>query len=148
MNPSLYSVTVEGQALVGTVAQTVLQVAGGSRGLSVVEWSISFDGVTSTNVPVLVQIMRSVGAGTSTAFTPRELNPSGLASEGTARTAFTGEPTPGEVLQNFYVTPNAGLLFVQLPYEREIICNSTEQLAIRATAPDAVNVNANLVFAE
>ena len=142
-------------ALVATTAKTCCNVvAGANRQAIICEISNSFDGITATAVPVLVEICGSTqaGAGTSTAFTPYLMRGIGAALC-TGATDYTAEPTVLTPFKHWLVTPNGGLLVIQSPLGREAQSNlsgSATLLAIglRDTAPAAVNSRTYIEFEE
>jgi hypothetical protein len=107
-----------------TGAKTALMViAGANSGLLIVEFGISFDGVTASAVPALVELVSStqVGAGTPTG-TPTITQVRGRVTGGEAPTAsgrYSVEPTALVRHKAWYVTPNNGVLVMQFPLGRE-----------------------------
>lgn len=144
-----YSVAVLGEGLTAGIVETALQVvAGASKRAEVIRWSVSFNGTDGTKAPVRVELMRQTSAGTSTAYTPKKIDPAGDAPLLTGRTAFTAEPTTDDVLETYYVSPNAGLLVIEYaPDDRPRIA-AAGRMAIRLLANDAVSFNAYMVAAE
>src|SRR5437899_13084189 len=105
----------------GTSAQTLVQVVPGSNGTAtVIAYRFSFNGVTTTDVPVLCEILRQTTAGTSSALTLVALKESNSkAAVATALQTFTAEPTAGNILYSDYVTPIGGPYGIQFPLGRE-----------------------------
>jgi hypothetical protein len=105
-------------------AKTALMViAGANSGLIVCEFGISFDGVTASAVPALVELVSSTqaGAGTPTG-TPTVTQVRGRVTGGEPPTAsgrYSAEPTTLVRHRAWYVTPNNGILVVQFPLGRE-----------------------------
>lgn len=128
---------------------TVLNVISpAGHGLSLVEFGISFDGVTSSAIPVLVEVCQSTqgAAGTPAASPPTPVQVRGRSTSGSAPTSghnYTGEPTTLTVVRQFYVTPTGGLFIYPVPLGREIECDSSvgtvRALALRITPPATVN---------
>lgn len=138
-------------ALVAATAKTLVNLITGTRSLTLVELSIGFDGTTSTNTPVLVELCGSTQAtagtpGSSPAPTP--IRPAGGdASIFTAAVDYTAEPTVLTPTKHWLLTPNGGLLVIQFPLGREYwtttaAASAAKGLALRATAPQAVNARA------
>lgn len=149
---SHYSITVTGEALAAATVETVLQVvAGASKPVRVSRWGVSFNGVTVSDIPVRVELIRLTSAGTSSAFVPLKLDPNSEASMAAARTAHTAEPTAGDLLEVHYVSPAGGGLIevysAGYPDERPIVAPNG-RIGIRVLATAAVNVNAFLIFDE
>ncbi len=138
--------TAEGSAigLVAATTKTVIQITSVTRPVKVTEWSISFDGATPADEPVLVEVLRQTTAGTGgTSVTPRKRVDYVSTATTTAKTGPSAEPTAGDVLETYYLTPNGGLLVIQYPEGGEIVVPASGRLAIRATAPsNAVNAAA------
>src|SRR4051812_6455490 len=137
-------------ALVAATAKTIVQVVPGTNTpIRVVEIGVSFNGITTTDVPVTVDLLRQTTAGTSSSLTlvaDQEQNTKTAVA--TALKTFTAEPTAGNVLRTWYVTPIAGLFVIQFPLGREIDA-LTNRIAIRCNAPTtAVSVSAYISFEE
>src|SRR3990172_8813230 len=105
-------------------AKTALMVIpGANSGLLIVEMGISFDGVTASAVPALVELVSSTqaGAGTPTG-TPTVTQVRGRVTGGQAPTAsgrHSAEPTVLVRHKAWYVPQFMGLLVVQFPLGRE-----------------------------
>lgn len=146
---SQYSINVTGEALAAGTAETVLQgVASGSKSIGLVRWAVSFNGVSASDGPVRVELLRLSSAGTSAAFTPVKIDPASDTAMMTARTSHTAEPTVGDVLGTYYITPLAGLLLIQYAPEDQIRVAANGRLGVRCLAVAAVNVSASMVFSE
>lgn len=123
---------------------TLLQVyaADSNRPLKITEIGVSFFGVTSTDTPIHVQIVRQSTAGTGgTSVTPRSMDPdSGSSIQGTAQRKptsanWTAEPTATYVLREFAIHPQSGLL-LPIPDPEAFVVDGGEYLGIYiATAP-------------
>lgn len=144
-------------ALAAATAKTILMlISGAANQPSIMEWCVSFDGVTSSAVPALVEEVLSTqgAAGTTTAFTP--LQRRGWPVQTSANTAannYTVEPTTLTMHKPYLVTPNGGILLVQYPLGREatgIVTAATagKGLGYRVTAPAIVNVRGYLEYEE
>lgn len=144
-----YIVNVEDQPLVANTPQTILMISAPStRRVVLVEWGISFAGVSAAEAPVLVEVRRYTTAGTGTPFTPikmREVEPAALAA---GTTIFTVEPTSTELLFPYRVTPNGGLFVIQYPLGREPSVNVSGRLGLTVRAGAAVAATAYLVYEE
>lgn len=127
-------------------ANTLLQVyaADANRPLKITEIGVSFFGTSSTETPIHVQVVRQSTAGTGgTSVTPRKMNTDNDASvQATAQRKPTGsnwtaEPTATEVLREFAVHPQSGLL-LPIPDPEAFMVDAGERLAIYvASAPDS-----------
>lgn len=133
----------------GTAVHTNLNViAPAGHGLCLTEFGISFDGVTASAVPVLVEIGTGTqgAAGTGAASPPTPVLVRGRATGGSAPTEahnFTAEPTTQTVLRQWLISPNGGLFVYPLPLGREIECDSSagtaKALFCRVTSAATVN---------
>lgn len=145
---AIYTVQKSANALAAATAETLLHVGAGVR-VRLLEWGVSFDGVTASDVPVLVQVITQTTAGTGTTATPVPRDPAiTLAAQSVARHSFSAEPTLGDILESHYVSPNGGLLVMQYPPGQEPVSagGAAEYIGIRATAPTSA-VNASVWFA-
>lgn len=146
---SLFSVNVVGEQLAANTAETALQVvAAANKGLEVVRWSVSFNGVSAADAPVRVELLRLSSAGTSSAFTPLKLDPASDAALATARTAHTAEPTVADILETYQVTPYGGLLVMQYAPDERVKVAANGRIGIRCLAPNVVDVTAYMIFSE
>jgi hypothetical protein len=143
--------------LVAATAKTLVLVAAATANPpSLVEVQISFDGVTASAVPVLVELVSGTGAtaGTNTAQTPKQLRGWPAApSQTTGAHTYTAEPTVQLVNRKWDITPNGGMLVLQFPLGREptgLVTAATDAKtwSLRATAPAAVNAHAYIEFEE
>lgn len=153
-----YTVTTgtSATALSAATAKTLINlIAGANQQAIITEFSVSFDGVTASAVPVLVELCQSTQATAGTpgsSPTPAVIRGLGTASA-TPGINYSAEPTVLTVIKQWLVTPNGGLLVVQSPLGRETITNlsgssTVKAVALRCTAPAAVNVRAYMEFEE
>ena len=102
----------------------------------IIEWGISFDGISSTATHARVKLIRQTTGGTMTqrgGGTKYDSN--ATTSNASFRTEATAEPTlTADVYENHQVTPTGGLLVKQYPLGREILLNSGERLGLVVTA--------------
>lgn len=149
----VYSATTEAEeALAAATAETLLLLLGATTvKATLVEWGVSFDGVTSGNAPVVVELYQITANGTATAATEVSWDRSAKTAEVSAHHSFTAEPTKGSRLAMYEVHPQGGSLVIQYPLGREpVICDgsASQGIAIVVTAPDAVNASAYAVWHE
>ena len=150
---SLYAATAESAAVPNTLA-TLLEVnPPANRTATVTEASISFSGVSSTDVPVLVQtVLVTATSAAGTAVTPasqRDLQ--GTVAAGAKKLpASEGTVT---VLKTYMVPPSSGLV-IQYPLGREPYilgaASTAKGYAIRANrgAGAAINADVNIEWEE
>lgn len=136
-------------ALVAATAKTLVQlVPATNRPLRIIELGISFDSVLSTDAPVAVDLMRQSTAGTSSALTlvsDQEDEAASIVCTGLQ--TFTVEPTAGNILRTWHVSPIGGLFVVQWPLDREPVA-LTSRIAIRCNSPQVQAATAYLIGAE
>lgn len=122
--PVGYAIALETPFAATAGAKTALMaIAAANSGLIVVEFGISFDGVTASAVPALVELVSSTQAtaGTPTG-TPTVTQIRGRVTGGEAPAAsgrYSAEPTVLVRHKAWYVSPNGGVLVVQFPLGRE-----------------------------
>lgn len=140
---------VSAVSLSAATAKTLVQLVPASNTpVDLVELGVSFNGVTATDVPVLVELLRQSTAGTSSALTlVGDREHESAAAKTTALQTFTAEPTAGNILRSWYVTPVGGLFVIQFPLDREIAALSN-RLGLRCTAPSAETASGYLSIFE
>jgi len=119
---------------------TLLQVlAGSTNPIELVEFGVSFDGVTAADKPFRVKlIMQSTAGSGGSAVTPVLLSRQSSATvQASALQAFSSEPTDGVILWDGYLTPAGGRLQVQIP-DRDTIIDAGERVALRVVAPAGI----------
>lgn len=149
---SVYSATTEGEEALGAAtAETVIQLRGATVVKArIIEWGVSFDGVSVTGEPVRIRLLRQTTDGTATGATEALWDdPDAPAANCTAFHSFTAEPTAGSVLADYNVHPQAGIV-IQYPLGREPVLDNatTSRIGIECTAPAAVNAAAYIVWEE
>lgn len=125
----------------------LMAISPAGHGLALPEWSISFDGVSASAVPVLVELVNSTQAGAGTAGVSTVITQiRGRATTGSAPTMggnYTAEPTTLVSLRRYYVPAFMGTFVYQAPLGREPECDSSggtiKALGIRITPPATVN---------
>ncbi len=140
-------------ALSAATAKTILCVLAPAQfGVDLKKLRISFDGVTASAVPVLVELCYSTAATNST---PGTNNTTATVNQvyGRAITAgFTGfynstsEPTVLTPFDRWTLTPNGGLVVYDIPLGDTPDTAVSNGFALRCTAPAAVNANASMWF--
>lgn len=146
-----YSIVTGGAvALSAATAKSILGAkAHANSGLQLKRFNVEFDGVTASAVPVLIEVCYcTFGAnapGTnSTSVTPAQKYGRVLTAGFTAGKNWTTEPTTITVLEEYLLTPNAGLIVIQYPLGLENDTALGEGLVLRCTAPATVNVRAGM----
>ena len=145
--------TIGSLALVAATAKTILNVIAAANGLiRIVEFSVSFDGVTATAVPAAVELCYSTqtSAGTpGTTPTINQIRGPTRTVQATAAQNYSAEPTVLTVWKHWLVPVYNGLLVVQFPLGREPEETVTaDGLCLRITAPAVVNVRGYIEMEE
>jgi hypothetical protein len=161
-NAYLVSTGTSAVSLSAATAKTVMYTnAAAANQPTFVELAISFDGVTASAVPALVEMVYGTKAtnstpGTgSTTFTALQLRgwPTQTSSQASANNC-SSEPTVLVPNRQWLVTPNGGLLLVQFPMGREPTgvasgaAISGIQVGVRCNAPAAVNMRGYYEYEE
>lgn len=130
-------------------AKTVLNIiAGANQPIAIVEWGVSFDGVTSSAVPATVNLCQSTQATTGTpgASAPAvvQLNGRAITAQFTTAHNYTAEPTALTVIEQVFVPQYMGIYVKQYPLGQEpdtdLSGGTVKALAIRVNTSATVNV--------
>lgn len=143
-------ISIEDTLTGAATPKTMLQlVAPADQRVKVKAWGIFCKGTVTTNTPLLVQLIRQTGAGTSSANTPAKKN-EGIADgpRSTARDTFTVEPaSDDEIVKTVDVHPQSGFN-EYFPLGGELIVPSNGRLGIKVTAVNDVSVSCFFDFEE
>lgn len=147
-----YSVETNGAiALVAATTKTVMNVINSATGLfRIVELAVAFDGVSSTAIPVLVELCKSTqaAAGTGTSHTIIQVRGPVRTVQATALRNYSAEPTVLTTVKRWLIHPQTGItVFYPLGREPEQLAASNAY-AIRCTAPAGVNIQGHIEFEE
>lgn len=143
-----YVITTGSTALTAATAKTMVEVT--STANVPPEWvavDITFNGVTSTAVPVTVDFCTYTATGTGTTYTPKRFGQALGVAQSTTKINDTVEPTVPVVLFSWFVPPTSGISY-QWPLGRELFQPTSTIMGIRLTAPAAVNAIINLTIEE
>lgn len=143
-----YMVSTGSTALTAATAKTMIELT--TTANVPVEWiacDITFNGTSSTAVPVTVDFCTYAATGTGTAATIRRAGQAVGTSATTAKINDTVEPTTPTVLFSWFIPPTSGVQYVW-PLGRELFQSVSTVQGIRLTAPAAVNAIVNLVYEE
>ena len=146
-----YSLISDEQALAAATAETLLQlVTPATREAKVLGFSVSAKSVTSSDVPMLIEILLQTTTGTGSAVTPAPYKRTNLpASLCTGcQKSFTAEPTASTILRRFYLTPIGGLIVYHFPEGQEIQLPVSTRVGLRVTSPQAQTAVGELIFEE
>lgn len=148
-----YTCTTEGAvALTAATAKTIIGVKSHANfGLDLKKYRLSFDGVTASAVPALVELCYATFAtnspGTnSTSTTILQTYGRLITAGATAGKTWTTEPTVLTVIDSFLLTPNGGTVLYDWPLGDTPDSALSEGFAIRVNAPAAVNARATMWF--
>ena len=131
--------------------QTLVQVRAGVVPITLIEWGVSFDGITSTATPAHVKLQLQTTGGTMTQVGRGEkLNSAATGSLASYRIDATSEPTDGLILGQGNLTPIGGLFEKQWPLGREPVLAPGERVAVivSAFAGSATSALGHIVFEE
>lgn len=145
-----YTIETNGDiALVAATAKTILSVIGAANApFTIVEFSVSFDGVAVTAEPVTVELVYFTTDGTGTAHTITQVRGATRTVQASAKRNYTADPTGPTVWKRWLVHPQSGIT-IPSPLGREVEQNvSGDQIGLRCTAPAAVNVQGYIEFEE
>jgi len=152
MAQTLYSaVTGAAVALTAATAKSVLSVTSGAQfGVDLKKIRIGFDGVTSTDKAVLVDVCYSTfaTAGTTTAGTVNQIAGRTIATTGMSTAYnYTVEPTVLTIIDQFLLSPYNGTAIYDIPLGDTYDTAVSQGFVIRCTAPtSAVNCRATMIF--
>ena len=118
-----YSVYLSATTLTANSTKTMILLNPASAPITLVEFGISLDNVTTNAEPILVEAYRTtaVGSPAGAAASLVALDEAWESSLNNALTALTVEPTTVNVVGGWYVQPNSGLFVIQWPLGRELV---------------------------
>jgi len=124
----------KGDISTGTAAKTIGQVvAAANHAANLSEISVSFKG-GSSDVPVLVEVLRQTTAGTMSSLTPvKSPDDSDETLQVTAQHTATAEPTAGDILDTQYVPAQSGYTWV-VDDADEFKIGGGDRIGIRVTS--------------
>lgn len=135
---AVYSSTLsKKEAVASDTSKTLIQLRAGVGGAAkVIEWGISFDGISSTATPARVKLIRQTTGGTMTQIGRGiEWDSAQTGSFASYRIAASAEPTgTADVYEVHQVTPTGGLLLKQYPLGRELTLQPGERLGLTVVA--------------
>jgi hypothetical protein len=135
-------------ALTAATTRTVLQLlTAANRRTRIVGFGVFFDGTSSTNEPVVVELVRQTSAGTMSAGTAVKTRVVAETLQNTVTHSATVEPTSTDVLERVNVHPQSGYE-VRYPLGQEPVVAASTRVGVRCTAPAGVNVVAKIFWEE
>jgi hypothetical protein len=144
-----YTVNSGSVAMAAGTAKTILNVIAPAQfGIVVVGFEISFDGVTASAAPTLVEVCQSTQAGAGTPAgsppTPVQIRGQAIAHGCTIGHNYSAEPTVLVAAYDWWLDPNKGLFDRLWPQGRELEQIVSRSIAVRVNAPAIVNARASL----
>lgn len=148
-------VTTGSTALVAATAKTAIELTTPSgTGNQWYQLDVSFNGISSTAIPVTVDIVTYSATGTGTAITFAAAHRATAATQGmavdpltTAKVNMTVDGAGATVVSSVFLHPQSGVTY-QFPLGREFGMNKSLLYGVRLTAPAIVNYLVNLWFEE
>lgn len=140
-----YTAATGAAVATGTALKTILSVIAPAQfGIDLKKIHMGFDGVTSSAVPVLVELWRFTTDGTGTAGTVNQVYGRTITPGFTSKYNYTAEPTSLTLIDSWLLTPNGGTLFYDLPLGDTPDTAVSEGFALRTTAAATVNARATM----
>lgn len=139
-------------ALTASTAKSVLGVSAPAQfGVDLTKVRVSFDGATSTAVPVSVELCYATfatnGPGTnSTSITPQQVYGRSVTAGFTAASNWTVEPTVLTVIDAWTLAAYGGLVVYDIPFGTTPDSAVSNGFVIRCTAPANVNCRPTMWF--
>ena len=137
------------QIATGVAKKTLVQiVAPANQRLLIWEIAVSFEGVSNTGTPILVEVAEQSDAGTMSVLTPSKRNtgqPETL--QATAQHTATGQPTETDVIMSDEVHPQGGFLW-QAPFNAPIIVSGGDRVGVAVTADASISAVARIMYEE
>lgn len=132
-------------ALAVSTAKTVLSVIAPAQfGIDLKKFRVGFDGVTASNVPVLIELVVFTTDGTGTGGTVNQVYGRAITAGFTSKYNYSVEPTTAVVVDRWTLTPNGGTVIIDFPQDSTPDCDVSKLFGLRATAGAIVNVNATM----
>jgi len=133
-------------SLAASTTKTLIQIqAPTNQGVAWLRACVSFEGVTVTDKPVKLDIVKQTDAGTMSAYTEVLVTGPGasITPQATAQTNATAEPTTTDVVDVKYVHPQSGYEWVFQEGQDELIFAGA-RYAIRVVSPSG-NATHNVI---
>lgn len=131
---------VSAEIATGTSAKTLVQVVAAANIREIIKWiRVSFKGVSTTDAPILVRVLRQSTAGTMSSLTVNKINSGDDETlQVTAQHTASAEPTAGNVLCSALVHPQGNYTF-WFPDNAPLILKGGERIGVEVTAGVGVN---------
>lgn len=145
--PQLYSVTsgLTACAAAASVKVAVALATGAQVRATITQIDVMFNGTTSTEKPVKVELVKTTAAPSGgSAYTPLLLQPGGRTSQTTARINDTTDGSSPTIQQGYLIPATSGIC-IQFPLQREIELAVSEFWEVRITLQTGAAANDYLV---
>ena len=146
----LRGAAITGEIATGTAVKTLMQlVAAADHRVLVHELAVSFQGISNTDAPILIEILRQTTAGTMSALSLVKWgdDDGDESLQTTAQHTATAEPTAGDVLMSDLIHPQGGFNW-QAPFGGAFVIQGGDRLGLRVTAGVDVDAVARMLFEE
>lgn len=141
--PQLYSVTsgLTACAAAASVKVAVALATGAQVRATITQIDVMFNGTTSTEKPVKVELVKTTAAPSGgSAYTPLLLQPGGRTAQTTARINDTTDGSSPTIQQGFLIPATSGIC-IQFPLQREIELAVSEFWEVRITLQTGAAAN-------
>lgn len=126
-----FNVAATSVALVAGTPKSVLSlIAAANINLILKSLSIGFNGVSGTEEPALVELVRFASDGTGTSVTPIVTDLSGATVQATSKHTYTVEPTTATILGQWKIHTQSSLI---LPFYGNVILPKASVTCLRVT---------------
>jgi hypothetical protein len=143
------SATAVASVMVAATPKTLVQlVTPADHIVAVTGYGIGGRGVSNTQAPGLIELVRQSDAGTSSALVPTKKQVSRAETlQTTARNLITVEPTTGDTVRSHTLHPQTDLE-IRDGFGNEVEVEGGSRLGMRATFADAQTIDAYMDFEE
>ena len=126
----------------GTGTKTLIQLlAGTNHEIKITEISVTFRGIDNLQKPIRVQLVKQTDAGTMSAATEVKVERTNSATLDTSATiTATGEPTTSDVLRDWLVHPQGGVIY-PVPDPEKFTVPGGERLGLRTINSGGTDTN-------
>ncbi len=133
-----------------TSTKTLIQLLAATNvRVKLLDWSISFAGISNTAAPIQADLIRQTDAGTSVALTLNKVNESdGETLQTTALQTLTVEPTSTTAIWSELVHPQSGYVWGEKYPGKDLTIKGGNRLGIRVVSPGASVLTACAVLGE
>jgi hypothetical protein len=140
---ALYSVRTGATTLTGGATKSLILLNPVTDKFDIVSFSVSMDAsASSTGVAIELYRVTTIGSPAGASTTPNPVDARDAAATTTSLTVLSTEPTTVLVLDDWYIQPFGGLLYVQYPLGREMpVAPAGARVGFRYVTPASVTPN-------